>query len=268
MTPTFNLPVDQIAASQDNGGMGNLSRPRVLIIVPAYNESESIAAVLGGLAALSRPHDVLVVSDGSTDATAELARAGGATVLDLSCNMGVGAAMQAGYQFADENGYDIAVQFDGDGQHRADQIETLIAPVASGEAHMSIGSRWLGERDYEFPLDRRLGSRMLAGLVTMLLRRRFGDPTSGFRAASRRTIRFFSRHYPQAWLGDTVEALVELSRHGYRVVEVPAKMLPRQSGQSAAGLLKGVLHTLRIILAVLIDCMEKKFDDETNAGDP
>ena len=248
--------------------MGNLSRPRVLIIVPAYNESESIAGVLAGLAALPFPPDVLVVSDGSTDATADIARAGGAIVLDLSCNMGVGAAMQAGYQFACENDYDIAVQFDGDGQHRADQIEFLIAPVASGEAHMCIGSRWLGESDYEFPLDRRLGSRMLAGLVSGLLHRRYTDPTSGFRAASRKTIRFFSRHYPQAWLGDTVEALVDLGRHGYRVVEVPAKMLPRQGGHSAAGLFKGVLHTLRIILAVLIDCIEKKFDDEINAGDP
>jgi len=243
---------------------------RVLIIVPAYNESASIVAVLESLRALPFEYDVVVVNDGSTDSTAELARRSGAQVLDLACNLGVGGAVQTGYQYAQANGYDVAVQFDGDGQHCADQVELLVEAATSGRASLVIGSRRLGQQqdNYKFPLERDLGSRLLAGLVSLVTRRKITDPTSGFRAANRRMIRFFSRHYPQTWLGDTVEALVLAARHGFAVEEVPARMQPRRDGNGSANLLTGLLHTLRIILAVLVDCLERKFNDDSSGGEP
>ena len=234
---------------------------RLLIIVPAYNEQDAIGETLASLSSPGLAHDVLVVNDGSTDATAAIARRSGAKLLDLACNLSVGGAMQAGYQFAEANGYDTAVQFDADGQHRADQIPALLARLDAGGVDMVIGSRWLADSPYRFSIDRLVGSRLLSALVRLLTGRRITDPTSGFRAANRRAIRFFSRHYPQSWLGDTVEALVQLCRHGMAVAEVAAQMLPRRAGSSAAGTITGFIHTLRIVLAVLIDCIERKFDD-------
>ena len=239
--------------------------PRVLIIIPAYNEAGAIERTVRSLRHLPVAHDVVVVNDGSRDATAAEARAAGAAVLDLACNLGVGGAMQAGYQYADVNGYEVAVQFDGDGQHRANHIPRLLEPVLAGRADLVVGSRILGGLKYRFSFERFLGSRMLAGLVSLLTRRRITDPTSGFRAAGRRAICFFSRHYPQTWLGDTVEALVEVARHGMTLEEVPVRMRQRRRGRSAAGRITGFIHTLRIVLAVLIDCMERKFDDVPSA---
>ncbi len=246
--------------------MSQSNAERMLIIVPAYNEAENLERTLRSLRALERPHDVIVVNDGSTDATAAAARRCGARVLDLACNLGVGGAMQAGYWFALREGYSLAVQFDADGQHRANQVPALVEPVAEGRADLCVGSRYLGGQSYRFTLPRLVGSRFLAGLVSMLIGRKITDPTSGFRAAGPRAIRFFSRHYPQSWLGDTVEALVELTRHGFTVEEVPARMAQRKGGSSAAGVAMGVLHTVRIVLAVLIDRFERKFDDVTEDG--
>ena len=237
--------------------------PRLLIVVPAHNEAANIQSVLESLARLPLPHDVIVINDGSTDATSDIARRCGADVLEMPCNVGVGGAMQTGYQYAQEHGYDLAVQFDGDGQHCADQVPALLQPVLSGQADMATGSRALGGPGYHFSLDRFIGSRLLAGLVSRLIGCKITDPTSGFRAANRDVIRFFSRHYPQNWLGDTVEALVEVARYGFVVREVPTRMQARRHGRSAVGSFAGFIHTLRIILAVLIDCMEHRFDDDS-----
>jgi len=244
-------------------GSDPLAGRRLLLILPAYNESAAIGRTLRLLRELAIPHDVLVVNDGSADATAEIARGCGARVLDLACNLGVGGAMQAGYQYAAENGYDLAVQFDADGQHRVNQVQTLLDPVLADRADLAVGSRYLGGRTYRFSLERLLGSRLLAALASLITRRKITDPTSGFRAAGKRAIRFFSRHYPQAYLGDTVEALVQLTRHGMTVEEVPVRMAQRQGGASSVGFVVGLVHTLRIILAVLVDCIERKLEDDS-----
>ena len=271
-------PAEKSALAQGCSAPGSASDTpdrsarRVLIIVPAYNESASIVAVLESLRTLPFKYDVVVINDGSTDATAELARRNGARVLDLACNLGVGGAVQTGYQYAQANGYDVAVQFDGDGQHCADQAPLLVESVCSGRASLVIGSRRLSRQKdkghYRFSLERDLGSRMLSALVGVVARKKITDPTSGFRAADRRMIRFFSRHYPQTWLGDTVEALVLAARHGFAVEEVPATMRPRRDGKGSANFLAGLLHTLRITLAVLVDCLERKFDDDSFGGEP
>ena len=242
-----------------NGEQGDL---RLLVIVPAYNEARSLPKALADLAEHFPSADVVVVDDGSTDETAAVARGAGATVLSLPCNLGVGGAVQTGYRYGWLNGYDIAVQFDGDAQHRADQIESLVREVAEGKADLVVGSRLLGEERFRFSLLRFVGSRLLAGMVSLVARQRITDPTSGFRAAGRRTVRFFANHYPQTYLGDTTEALVWAARQRMTIREVPTPMRQRASGSSTIGNIMGLLHTLRIILAVLVDCLEPRISEE------
>ncbi len=239
-----------------------ISNPRVLVIVPAFNEAANLPGALADLAEHAPSADVVVVDDGSTDETANAARACGVKVLSLPCNLGVGGAMQTGYRYAHANGYDVAVQFDADGQHRADQVEALADQVVAHGADLAVGSRLLEPAGYRFPLARYLGSRMLAGLVSLIARRRITDPTSGFRAASRRAIRFFAHHYPQTYLGDTAEALVWVARQRMKIEEIPTPMRPRASGASTAGNLNGLCHMMRITLAVLVDCLEPRIREE------
>ena len=237
---------------------------RCLVIVPAYNESARIVPVLDDLRQHAPWADVVVIDDGSADDTAQQAAAvaamrppGEVTVLQLPFNLGVGGAMQTGYLYAYKAGYKIAVQFDGDGQHCADQIESLIAPISGDQADLVVGSRLLGERTYRFSVMRWLGSRLLVGIVRMLTHVKVTDPTSGFRAASRRMIEFFSMHYPQSYLGDTVEALSTAAWHGMAVREVPAKM--RESRHSSINSFIGLIHTIRICVALLIGRLEAKY---------
>jgi glycosyltransferase involved in cell wall biosynthesis len=236
-------------------------KPRVLIIIPAYNESGAIATTLADLAE-HFPCDVVVIDDGSSDNTAEIARAHGARVLQLPCNLGVGGAVQTGYQYADQGGYDVAIQFDGDGQHRADTLPGLVAALREGQADLVIGSRRLAKTGFQFAPMRWLGSRLLSGLVSLIVGRWVTDPTSGFRAAGRRTIRFFARHYPQMYLGDTAEALVWAARQGFKLAEVPTQMRARQVGSSTIGNIKGVFQTFRIIVPILVDCLKPRFKME------
>ena len=244
--------------------MGDVNKEssRVLIIVPAHNEAESIGGVLDDLARHAGEADVVVVDDASTDATIAVAAAKGAAVLRLACNLGVGGAMQTGYLYAAEGGYDVAVQFDGDGQHRADRVATLIEKIVADHADLVIGSRLLGGVWFRFHPLRLVGNRILSLLTSAICRQKITDPTSGFRAAGGRMIRFFAKHYPQAYLGDTAEALVWAARGGMRIAEVPAPMNQRQAGESATGSVKGFWLTLRIILALLVDCLESPVPEE------
>ena len=236
------------------------------MIVPAYNEADSLPRVLADLATHAPWADVVVVNDCSTDATAEVARHRGASVLSLPCNLGVGGAVQTGYLYAAQRRYEVAVQFDGDGQHRANQVEPLVRTLLSERADLVIGSRLLEKVGFRFALARFVGSRILAGLIRLLTGVRTTDPTSGFRAASTRAIRFFARHYPQTYLGDTAEALVWAARQKMCIREIPTRMRQRQGGTSAATNLKGLLHMLRITLAVLVDCLEPRVEeDDTQA---
>jgi hypothetical protein len=236
--------------------------PRTLVIVPAHNEADSIEAVLGDLRRWAAWADVVVIDDGSSDDTAGRARAAGAATLSLACNLGVGGAVQTGYQYAAQRGYDVAVQFDGDGQHRATQIDRLVGALSDQQADLAVGSRLAEGVRYRFNPLRLVGNRLLSALISGILRRRVSDPTSGFRAASGRMVRFFAAHYPQTYLGDTAEALVWASRAQMRIVDVPTRMRQRKAGASATGSLRGFLHTLRIVVAVLVDCIEEPIKTE------
>lgn len=232
---------------------------RGLVIIPAYNEAENLPAVLADVAEHVPSMDVLVVDDCSIDATADVAWSLGSKVLQLPCNLGVGGAVQAGYIYARDNGYDLAVQFDGDGQHRADQIAALAAEVRDG-VDLVVGSRLLGRRCYRFPAIRWIGAQMLRKLLAVLNGVHVTDPTSGFRASGKRMIGFFARHYPQSYLGDTVESLATAARHGMNIREIDARMT--MTKKSSISNIVGVFRALQICLAILIDRMERPFFEE------
>lgn len=239
-------------------------RERILIVIPAYNEAGSICGVLDDLDAHVPSADVVIVDDGSSDNTAAIAESMGAVALRLPCNLGIGGALRTGYLYAYENGYDVAIQFDGDGQHRADQIQWLLAGLSDAGADMVIGSRMLSQASYPFPFMRRIGSKLIGAITFLVTGRRITDPTSGFRAYNRRAIAFFSRHYPQSYL-DSSEITVWAAKQGMNICEMPTEMRPAE--HSSVGSIIGVLHTLRMCLAILIDRMEKRFPEQPPVPD-
>ena len=207
-----------------------------------------------------------MVDDASSDNTSDVAKSFGAKVLTLPLNMGVGGAMQAGYIYAWENGYDFAIQFDGDGQHRAKYLADLLEPVRNGQVDMVIGSRYLDGVRYRQQVSRQVGSRIFSFALKLFLHQKFTDPTSGFRAVGRPLLGFFAKHYPQSWLGDTLEALVEAARHGFVVSEIPVSMRQLKHGTSAGSFLKGVFSSGCVLLAIFVDLFEKKYPRTPKAG--
>lgn len=245
--------------------------PRLLVIVPALNEEASLPTVLCELRAWSRtadvPMDVLVVDDGSTDATATVARAEGATVAPLPFNVGVGGALQTGFRYAVRNRYDRAIQFDADGQHDASQIPALLAALDAG-ADLVVGSRFSGSRisgsrfsgsrtsedgptaSYDVGRMRGGAMRGLRVALRLLGGRSFSDASSGFRGFSAPLLAFFARRYPSYYLGDTAEALLLACQAGFEVVEVPVTMRPRAGGTPSTRSITLAFHYLRAILSM------------------
>ena len=231
----------------------NESQPdRVLVILPAWNEQEALPAVLDDLQTALPTVDILVVNDGSTDRTGEVARRGRTMVLDLPINLGVGGAMRAGYKFAWREGYDVAIQLDADGQHDPREVPTLLAAMMSEQADVVIGARFAGEGAYSVRGPRRWAMRVLSVVLSKVARTRLTDTTSGFKASNRRAIALFSREYPAEYLGDTIESLVISARSGLRVRQVGVSMRPRAGGTPSHNPLKAAFFLARAILALLI----------------
>jgi glycosyltransferase involved in cell wall biosynthesis len=228
----------------------HLEAPRCLAIVPAYNEAASIAEVVCEIRDFDPGIEVLVVDDGSTDATAALAEAAGARVLRLPFNLGIGGAVQAGYLYAFEHGFDLAVQIDGDGQHDARELRRLFEPILAGRADMAIGTRFAGTRTYRAPLARRIGIGLFATLVSLRVRQRMTDTTSGFRAVSRRGIRLFAADYPHDY--PEVESVVTAARGHLRVCEVPVAMRQRVGGQSSITTFRSFYYVVKVLLALFV----------------
>lgn len=222
---------------------------RILAIVPAYNEAESVGDVVAGLRALGGV-DVVVVNDGSRDDTAARAGAAGAAVLDLPINLGIGGAVQCGFLYASRGGWDVAVQVDADGQHLPGEIGKLLAPLARGEADLVLGSRFVEPTGYRAPWTRRLGILAFASLVSAVTGQRLRDTTSGFRAASARVARYLAANYPQDY--PEVESLVLLKRAGFRVVEVPCRFAERSGGRSSITAARSAYYVIKVTLAVLV----------------
>ena len=235
--------------------MGIKDIMKILVIVPAYNEEESLPGVLSDLRQHVPGADIVVVNDGSADRTAHIARSAGVKVLDLPVNLGIGGAMQAGYLYAAKHDYDIAVQFDGDGQHRAGEIEKLLRPLVGGKADLAIGSRFVQPGDYQAPFLRRIGMYIFSFTLSRILDSPVTDTTSGFRAADRTVTEFFSRSYPEDY--PEVEALVMAHKAGFRITEVPVSMRERTGGRTSITALRSAYYMVKVLLAVFIDLLKK-----------
>lgn len=218
--------------------------PGGIAIVPAYEEAESILETLRQLRTNVPGVEVVVVDDGSTDRTGELARAEGATVLTMPFNVGIGGALRAGFRYAHQRGASWAVQVDADGQHDSGQIARIVGPIADG-ADLVVGSRFAGEGTYEAGRVRRRAMGLLTITLRALSGRSFTDTSSGFRAFSPRALEYFARHYPAEYM-ESVEALLMACYAGLRVVEVPVTMRARSGGTASTRRLRLVYHYLRI----------------------
>ncbi len=224
--------------------------------MPAYNEEASIGEVVFEVRDSDPSFEVLVVDDGSTDATAACAEEAGARVLRLPLNLGIGGAVQAGYMYALERGFDVAVQVDGDGQHDARELGRLLEPVLAGRADMTIGTRFSGPSAYRAPLTRRVGISLFAALVSLRVRRRMTDTTSGFRAVNRRGIRLFAVDYPHDY--PEVEAVVTAARGNLRVCEVPVLMRPRAAGNSSITAFRSFYYVVKVLLALFVGLFPRR----------
>jgi glycosyltransferase involved in cell wall biosynthesis len=222
----------------------------VLVVVPAYNEARSVAAVVGEVKHALPAADVLVVDDGSKDGTAALARDAGALVVRLPINLGVGGAMRTGFRFAQRFGYDAVVQVDGDGQHDASFLPGLVEGLAASD--VVIGARFAGAGDYAVRGPRAWAIRVLAAVISRIVRQPVSDATSGYRAANARAIAVFAQHYPSEYLGDTVESLVIARRRGLTVSQLPVAMRPRVGGRPSQGPFASTLYLGRALFALAL----------------
>ncbi|WP_410770547.1 glycosyltransferase family 2 protein [Fontibacillus sp. BL9] len=224
---------------------------KTLIIIPAYNEEGSIATVIRDIRLHVPEADVIVINDGSTDRTKQLAEQAGAKVLTLPYNVGIGGGMQTGYLYAQRMGYDIAVQMDADGQHPARELPKLIAKAADND--LVIGSRYVETTSYRSSRLRRIGMLFFSGLVSLVTGQRFTDTTSGFRAAGRKVIELYADYYPIDY--PEVESIVYLKRKGCRIAEVATEMHDRQAGKSSITPWKSVYYMIKVTLAVLMSAI-------------
>jgi len=227
--------------------LGELKR---IAIVPALNEEETVGRVIGEIRDFDPGFDIVVVDDGSTDRTAGVAADRGAHVLRLPFNLGIGGAMQTGYRFAFEQGYDIAVQVDGDGQHDPTQLPAILGPVLSGEADLCVGSRFIGKGAYRSSFARRVGIKIFARVVSAVVRQKVTDTTSGFRAVNRRGIALFAADYPHDY--PEVETTVMCVKHKLRLKEVPVEMRERGGGASSITALRSVYYMTKVLLAIFV----------------
>ena len=229
-----------------------IERSSCLAVVPAYNEQATVAGVVSDLRRNAPQLDVVVIDDGSTDATARCAEQAGARILRMPFNVGIGGAVQAGFQYAHDQGYELMVQVDGDGQHDPAEIATLFAAMdAAGSPDMICGTRFAAPTGYMAPVSRRTGIHLFAFLLSRLLRQPITDPTSGFRLYNRRAIALFARDYPHDY--PEVEAVLMLHHHRLTMREVPVRMFQRGGGVSSiTGSGKSFYYMVKVLLALFV----------------
>lgn len=222
---------------------------RTLVVLPALNEEASVGYVVREIAAALPGVHCLVVDDGSTDHTAAVAKAAGAEVARLPFNLGVGGAMRLGFKYALANGYDNVVQVDADGQHDPASIRSLVE--ALDRADLVLGARFAGQGDYNVRGPRRWAMRILAAILSRIVRAKLTDTTSGFKASGPKTVRLFAEHYPAEYLGDTVEALVIAARAHCVVTQVPVTMRARATGTPSHNPFKAAAYLARASIALV-----------------
>lgn len=237
---------------------GDPSR-RVIIIMPAHNEAQNLPQVFAELHSYAPGIDVVLIDDYSSDETARVARLWGARVISLPCNLGYGGAVQTGFKYAIERGYDYAVMLDADGQHDPAYIPALLEPVLSGGTDVAIGSRFLGSMTYNAGWLKRTGMAVFAAIATRFTRRTVTDPTSGFQAMNRKVLCFFAReNYPSDY--PDADTLLTLYYSGFRVQEVPVRIRERLAGVSMHSSWKVVYYIFKMLLAIFIILVRHKMN--------
>ena len=238
------------AAPAAHAVLARLAELKRLAIVPAFNEEASVGRVIDELREFDPGFEIAVVDDGSTDRTAGVAADRDAHVIRLPFNLGIGGAMQTGYRYAFEHGFDVAVQVDGDGQHDPAELPKILEPLLDGEADLVVGSRFAGGGAYRSTAVRRIGIRIFASVVSAVVRQRVTDTTSGFRAVNRKGIALFAADYPHDY--PEVEATVMCVKHKLRLTEVPVEMRERSGGQSSITALRSVYYMTKVLLAIFV----------------
>ena len=223
---------------------------KCLIIIPAYNEAGNIEKVVNNLVQKFPQYDYVIINDGSVDDTKKICKDRKYEVLNLPINMGIGGAVQTGYRYARDNGYDAAVQIDGDGQHDVAFLGSMLRLIASGQADVVIGSRFVEKEGFQSSQIRRIGIRFLSCLGWILTGVRIKDITSGYRVVSRRFIQIFAEDYPPDY--PEPEAMVIAAVHGGRIAEHPVVMKERENGESSITLKKSVYYMCKVSLAMII----------------
>ena len=227
-----------------------------IAIVPAYNEELNIGRVVDELHAFDSELHVVVISDGSVDRTTTVAAEHGAHVVALPFNLGIGGAVQTGFKYAHENGYDLVVRCDGDGQHIPAELPKVLAPVLDGEADIAVGSRFAGGDGYRSSATRRIGIRLLALIVSAIARQRVTDTTSGFQALNRKALDLFAADYPHDY--PEVEGMVMTIKHRLRLREVPVAMREREHGQSSITALRSIYYMAKVLTALFVGLFRRQ----------
>lgn len=231
---------------------------KTLVIIPAYNEEECIEQVVKNV--LEQNVDVIVINDGSRDKTSVNAKKTKAHVVDLPVNLGIGGAVQTGYLYAYKNDYDIAIQFDGDGQHNSSYIQNMIKELSNENIDMVIGSRFIDETGYKQTVMRMLGNKIISGMIRLYTGKKIYDTTSGYRAVNKKLIKKFAMNYPSDY--PEPDTNLRILREGYKVKEIPVTMNKRNTGKSSITPLKSIYYMIKVSLAMFICTLEKGDKDD------
>lgn len=230
---------------------------KILLIIPAYNEENSIENLVTKIYSVcGNSVDILVINDCSIDETQSVCEKIDVLTINLPCNLGIGGAVQTGYKYASKHNYDIAIQVDGDGQHKPEYIMNLIQFIIEDKADMIIGSRFINKEGFQSTIMRRAGIAYFTYLLKILSKEKITDPTSGFRACNRKVIGTFAKRYPVDY--PEPESIMYLLRNGYRIKEVPVIMQERMGGRSSITTLKSIYYMIKVSLAILIDRFRKQ----------
>ena len=235
---------------------------RILIVIPAYNEEENILKTYNSIVDFNRKngttYKVIVINDGSTDSTLKILRENDIPHVALIHNLGIGGAVQTGYKYGYENGFDIAVQYDGDGQHDVSYVKAITDPIVNGEADLVVGSRYIdpSESDFQSSFARRCGIKLISWATKLKTGETVLDTTSGFRAVNREIMGYFSKNYPTEFPESITN--VECIKMGYRIKEVPVSMNEREGGVSSIRSGKIIYFMLNVVLSILISNVRRK----------
>lgn len=222
-----------------------------IIIIPAYNEEENIERTVKAIQKSAQGFDYVIINDCSTDNTRKICEEKEFNIVNLPINLGIGGAVQTGYKYAYENGYDVAVQVDGDGQHDPEFLNTMADYLIEHQVDMVIGSRFIEKKGFQSSITRRMGIQFFSKLIKVLTGKKITDPTSGLRMIGRNVMEIFSEDYPRDY--PEPESIVAVLRKNMKIEEIPVVMLERQGGVSSISPKKSIYYMIKVTLAILIE---------------